>query len=234
MTLLNKAKNVVMKKSTTKQDEMKEEAMERWMAYLFLKGSDQTKYGSVMRGFVDQFSLENNQYPKTVAIATDILSNHKLDQRFYDVQKRNRERQKQDNNEPNETSFAQSNSKTMLICYCCGKKGHSATNCTKKSEIPREDWWINKAVSNMMQEGEETMRDDESQQSNSSGYGLRSYSNKNRFRDENEEGWSTFQQETRGVDLCHDDEQKNCVLASEDGRRDPTRYQFRQGFALNT
>ena len=103
-------------KSTTKQDEMKEEAMERWMAYLFLKGSDQTKYGSVMRGFVDLFSLENNQYPKTVAIATDILSNHKLDQRFYDVQKRNKERQRQENDEPNETSFAQSNSKTMLIC----------------------------------------------------------------------------------------------------------------------
>jgi hypothetical protein len=65
---------------------MKAEAM----AYLLIRGSNQTKYGSLLKGFVSQFSLGNEQYPKTITTATDVLSNHKINQRFYDNQKKGR------------------------------------------------------------------------------------------------------------------------------------------------
>jgi hypothetical protein len=58
---------------------MKAEAFNKWMAYLLIRNSDQAKYGSLMNGLVSQFSMENNQYPKTVTAATDILSNHRHD-----------------------------------------------------------------------------------------------------------------------------------------------------------
>ena len=39
-----------------------------------------SKYSSLLNGLVyAQFSMENNQYPKNIANATDILSNHKHD-----------------------------------------------------------------------------------------------------------------------------------------------------------
>jgi hypothetical protein len=58
---------------------MKIGAFNKWMAYLLLRNSDQQKYGSLMNGLISQFSMGNNQYPKTITAATDILSNHKHD-----------------------------------------------------------------------------------------------------------------------------------------------------------
>ena len=61
------------------QQIMKNISFDKWMAYLLLRNSDQGKYGSLMNGLVSQFSMQNNQYPKTIYNATDILSNHKHD-----------------------------------------------------------------------------------------------------------------------------------------------------------
>src|SRR5210317_1239889 len=63
---------------------MKTEAYEKWMAYLLIKGSDPTKYGMLQKNLTSQFSLGNDQYPKTITATTDVLSNHKIDQKFYD------------------------------------------------------------------------------------------------------------------------------------------------------
>jgi len=49
------------------------------MAYLLLYNSDQAKYRSLLTGLRSQYSLENDQYPKSVNSATDILSNHRHD-----------------------------------------------------------------------------------------------------------------------------------------------------------
>jgi hypothetical protein len=67
---------------------MKVEAYSKWMAYLLIRGSNQTKYGSLMKGLVSQFSLGNDQYPKTIMTVAGVLSNHKLDQRYYNNQKK--------------------------------------------------------------------------------------------------------------------------------------------------
>jgi hypothetical protein len=56
-------------------------AYDRWMAYLLIRNSDQAKYGSFSLGLVSQFSMQNNQYPKTCTTATDVLSNHRFDNR---------------------------------------------------------------------------------------------------------------------------------------------------------
>ena len=67
---------------------LKNEAFDEWMAYLVIRGSDQTKYGTLCHGFVSQFSLGNNQYPKTIQKATDALSQHKFDGKYYENQEK--------------------------------------------------------------------------------------------------------------------------------------------------
>ena len=61
--------------------ELKGEAFGRWMAFLLLKNSDQSKYGSLLNGLTSQYLMDNNQYPKMIMAASDILAYHKHDAR---------------------------------------------------------------------------------------------------------------------------------------------------------
>jgi hypothetical protein len=49
------------------------------MALLYLENANQNKYGLVIKGLMDQFLLDQNQYPKTINHAMNVLSNHKFD-----------------------------------------------------------------------------------------------------------------------------------------------------------
>jgi hypothetical protein len=60
---------------------MKDGAFNKWMASLLIHNSDQAKYGSLLNGLVSQFSIQNNQYPKTCTTATHIRSNRRFDNR---------------------------------------------------------------------------------------------------------------------------------------------------------
>jgi hypothetical protein len=140
-------------KTPAAQLKLKKDAYEAWMAYLLIKGSDQSKYGSLTKGFVSQFSLGNDQYPKTIQMATDVLSNHRLDPKFFENQKKSRERQNEPKGPPAEvdapgaTSFAQG--KKDVICFICGKPGHTKPECPDADKIPRAKWAVNKAIGAM-------------------------------------------------------------------------------------
>ena len=64
---------------TKEQSKLKEQGFRRFMAFLLLRNSDQSKYQSLMNGLISQYSMENDHYPKTITTATDILTNHRHD-----------------------------------------------------------------------------------------------------------------------------------------------------------
>ena len=47
-----------------------------------------------MKGFVNQYSLKNDQYPKTMQDMTDALSKHAFDDKYYKHQKKKAEKRK--------------------------------------------------------------------------------------------------------------------------------------------
>jgi len=55
------------------------QSQEQFLAFLFLENADQSKYGTLMRNLNSQKSLGNDEYPKTVVDACEVLSNHKFD-----------------------------------------------------------------------------------------------------------------------------------------------------------
>lgn len=160
------------KASNAKQKTLKDVAFEKWMAYLFLRNADQAKYGSLMKGFQTQFSLNNDQYPKTIMTATDVLSNHKLDAKHFEKQQKQRNRSRppprrereEGNDNDDAASFAQSGEAKR--CYCCGAVGHIAPNCSKRNQTPRSEWFCNRAIQNMMSRDD----DDASIESNDASY----------------------------------------------------------------
>ena len=172
----------VAAKTTVEKDEIKKESFDAFMSMVMLHGSDKDKYGSLIQTMTTNYSLEKDNYPKTKEKALDALSNHKFDQRYYD--KKNREtkpkdfeRKKSEDDGGSKKSFAQK-PKDHMTCYCCGKKGHAAPECPMKEKIPREEWFIKKAMSNMQGSQE---KNDDSEKSDSKPSG-------------GKKAWSGFQQ----------------------------------------
>ena len=49
------------------------------MTYVLISNSDQSKYASLENGLASQYSMKNNQYPKNLISAADIMKNHQYD-----------------------------------------------------------------------------------------------------------------------------------------------------------
>ena len=123
---------------------LEDQAFEQLLAYMYLENADQTKYGSILSGLSTQQSLGNDQYPKMITEANNVLSNHRFDfskrENFKNYTKIPTKvaRRDQDQDKIN-LSFAQMEGK----CYCCGKPGHKSPQCRFKDK-PKHEWAINK------------------------------------------------------------------------------------------
>jgi hypothetical protein len=56
-----------------------EHASNKVLALLCLENADQSKHRTLLKGLSDQYSLNQDQYPKTINHAMNSLSNHRLD-----------------------------------------------------------------------------------------------------------------------------------------------------------
>ena len=134
---------------------------------MILRGCDKAKYKSLVKGFVNQFSLKNDQYPKTMQDMSDALSKHTFDEEFHKRNKRKAEQRKKkpkedkgdDDEDNNELNFAQALKRKQYACYKCGKSDHPLSKCPLN--IPKKDWWINRMIQGMQDGDEDESEDDE-------------------------------------------------------------------------
>jgi Reverse transcriptase (RNA-dependent DNA polymerase) len=147
------------------QASMKTGAYGRWMAFLLIRGSDQSKYGTVTIGLNSQYSMSNNQYPKTIQAASDILTNHKFDKGWDANRYVKKDDSTVDSEITTETSFAQAKAGTR--CHCCGKADHWSPDCPLRDKKPRSEWFIKKKEQ-LQQHKEVDNEDDSSVDDNSS------------------------------------------------------------------
>ena len=132
-------------------------AQEQFFGFIFMENADQNKYGSLLRNLNSQKSLGNDQYPKTIADACEVLSNHKFDN-FNKTNKKKEHKgsgnqnQNQNNSKGDDDSVVLSFAQLEGKCYCCGKAGHKSPDCNKKEKIPKNEWAINKSQQQFVQE----------------------------------------------------------------------------------
>ena len=75
-----------------------------------------------------------------------------------------------------------------MTCYCCGKTRHGSNNCPDKEKTPRNEWYINKAMTNL-QSGDDTDSKEAKAEEKSPSTDSTASSGKNCKR----EGWCGFQ-----------------------------------------
>jgi hypothetical protein len=169
-----------------KLTELNKSAFSRYLAYLYLENSDQTKYGSLLIGLNTQQSLGNNQYPKTITEANNVLSNHKFDSTTTakKFEKTDKEKDRVLIEKPKDEELVLSFSPIEGKCYCCGKGGHRLPQCKLKNR-PKEEWAINKA-----QENEKQSHAQASQASSSANSGNSARREENKEDVTNTESWS--------------------------------------------
>ena len=66
------------------QEQNNRGTFEKWIAFILIKGSNQSKHVSLLYGFLSLFSLVYDQYPNTITTATDILLNNSLEPKLYE------------------------------------------------------------------------------------------------------------------------------------------------------
>jgi hypothetical protein len=106
-------------------------AFEQYASYLYLEQSDRKKYGSILSGLSTQYSLGNDQYPKSMSEAVNVLSNHKFDS-GYNLNNNRNNQNRNDTSEDQQVpslTFAQLEGK----CFCCGSSEHMSPNCPHKN-----------------------------------------------------------------------------------------------------
>jgi hypothetical protein len=121
------------------------------MAFLYIDRADKSKYGRFVENLRVQNSLKNDQYPDTIDEAHSVLSTQKMERWKEKSDKKpppTRNNYVKNDEVGSKRSFNQ-HPKENMTCYCCGKKGHAAPECKDRDKIPREKWYINKAMSNM-------------------------------------------------------------------------------------
>ena len=133
--------------------EDKKKAVKVLYGYMFLKNSDQAKYGTLIKSLASHYSRGNKNYPATLESAHDLLSEHPFDKTYYENRKKKKTEKKDEQQEDTNkmdvstdkpvstVTFAQL--KKTRTCFVCGKKGHVATDCRDKDK-PKDQWFVNK------------------------------------------------------------------------------------------
>ena len=79
-----------------------EKAYQQWLMFVYITNTDHAKYGTLLSTLSSQYSLGQDQYPKTLVNATNVLSNHHFDSAYTERDKKrkvNREKQRTENRE---------------------------------------------------------------------------------------------------------------------------------------
>ena len=70
---------ITYKGPNTFEDKNTKKAASKLYAYIYLENSDKSKYESILKNLNQQNSFGNNQYPKSITEANNVLNNHKFD-----------------------------------------------------------------------------------------------------------------------------------------------------------
>jgi hypothetical protein len=91
----------------TDESKLQLQAYEQLFSYMYIRQSDRKKYGTLVDGLSTQFSLGQDQYPKTILDASNVLSNHPFDATYIENKKKTRDKEQTMSNHSNQDNINQ-------------------------------------------------------------------------------------------------------------------------------
>ena len=128
-------------KHNINEDNYIKNASSKLYAYIYLDNAINSKYESIFKNLNQQFSLGNNQYPKSITEANSILNNHELDMVYTTSKISSRSQVSREKENANETEkpISLTLAQTESRCYCCGKYGRKLPQYRLKETKPRHE-----------------------------------------------------------------------------------------------
>ena len=200
---------------------MEQQASEQLLAYAYLAHADQAKYGSILNGLITQQSLRNEQYPRNVTEANNVLSNHKFDITRSTNKNQNKNSNDQTKREPGQEKINLSFSQIEGRCFCCGKTGHKSPQCRFKDK-PKSEWHFNKSQQSLAQAGKTESKEPESKPASENKQSTPSKSegwagvNHQLYQQENMKEWILLDNESTVTIFCNPDMVKDIKETQEE------------------
>ena len=137
---------VVPPEDEEKLEDMKKEALDICLAYLFTRNSDKKRYQSKVDFYAARYADKQNEYPEHIDDAVEALSAHRVDNEGKSKNQDGKRhgcsktpkrgnRDSDDSNVDAEASLAQKQHKHGKRCRKCGDEGHFHYNCTKEVDV---------------------------------------------------------------------------------------------------
>jgi hypothetical protein len=140
-----------------KNEIFQQQAFKQMLAFTYLVHGDQTKYGSILTSLITQQSLRNDQYPKTISEANNVLSNHKFDITKFDNKNPNNNGNIPAKHEPEQDKINLSFVQLEGKCFCCGKMGHKLHSANSRIN-QRQNGLSTKANKAMLKQAKQNPR----------------------------------------------------------------------------
>lgn len=110
-----------------------------FLVALFLRNSDQGRFGNLVFKYQEAFAGNEDKYPADVKTMLDNMrSQPKRNKKKKNGDKNGDNNGKRNEDPSKESSFAQCNK--VYTCFCCGNKECNFRDCTKKATLPKEQW----------------------------------------------------------------------------------------------
>ena len=113
------------------------------MAILFLRVSDQSKYGKMQDESRIGYANKKDNYPKSVVDMVDVMRKVGIIRKKTSPSEKGKSNKDERKNldEKSEKSSVQQKG-DRIICNLCGKPGELDINCPLKQYIPMQQWYI--------------------------------------------------------------------------------------------
>ena len=134
------------------QQTMKDESLKKFFGLMFLKQSDQSKYGHLLKEFRQSYTnKQRDVYPEDLTCMFDVMRTVEVKKAKPKSAPKNVEKD-EDIVQPGAGSFAQTGAtkksedkeaQKEAHCYACGEPGGYVTDCKLRKNIVEKDWFKN-------------------------------------------------------------------------------------------
>ena len=145
-----------LKKTAEQRKVIEDEAMEKHMAYLTINRSNKDICERLKDNMKEQHSLGQEQYPKTLARAMEILNQNYKSPRKHRNNDDNNDRNNNSNQDNNNANDGNNNEDARLFaqmenrrCFKCGRANCRGKQGCPMKDKPPEEWAANHAMMNM-------------------------------------------------------------------------------------